>query len=54
MCAGHGIKLLLEHKNSEPAMKILMRNVGMCLYVINSSATRGCTTSRSTWTGSTC
>jgi xylose isomerase len=35
VCAGHGIKLLLEHKNSEPAMKILMRNVGMCLYVIN-------------------
>jgi xylose isomerase len=35
VCAGHGIKLLLEHKNSEPAMKILMRNIGMCLYVIS-------------------
>lgn len=34
-CAGHGVKLLLEHKNSEPAMKILMRNIGMCLYVIH-------------------
>ncbi len=35
VCASHGIKLLLEHKNSEPAMKILMRNIGMCLYVIS-------------------
>ncbi len=35
ICAGHGVKLLLEHKNSEPAMKILMRNVGMCLHVIH-------------------
>ncbi len=35
VCAGHGVKLLLEHKNSEPAMKILMRNIGMCLYVIH-------------------
>ena len=34
-CAAHGVKLLLEHKNSEPAMKILMRNIGMCLYVIH-------------------
>ncbi len=35
ICAQHGVKLLLEHKNSEPAMKILMRNIGMCLFVIN-------------------
>ena len=35
LCAGHGVNLLLEHKNSEPAMKILMRNIGMCLYVIH-------------------
>jgi xylose isomerase len=41
VCADHGIKLLLEHKNSEPAMKILMRNVGMCLYVINKLRDRG-------------
>jgi xylose isomerase len=35
ICARHGVKLLLEHKNSEPAMKILMRNIGMCLFVAN-------------------
>ena len=34
-CARHGIKLFLEHKNSEPAMKILMRNIGMTLHVIH-------------------
>src|SRR5436305_267448 len=34
-CARHGIKLFLEHKNSEPAMKILMRNIGMCLHVVH-------------------
>ena len=34
-CERHGIKLLLEHKNSEPAMKILMRNIGMCLHVVH-------------------
>jgi xylose isomerase len=33
VCRDHGVKLLLEHKNSEPAMKILMRNIGMCLFV---------------------
>jgi xylose isomerase len=31
----HGRKLFLEHKNSEPAMKILMRNIGMTLHVIH-------------------
>jgi xylose isomerase len=35
VCKRHGVKLLLEHKNSEPAMKILMRNIGMCLYVVH-------------------
>jgi xylose isomerase len=35
VCASNGVKLFLEHKNSEPAMKILMRNIGMCLFVIN-------------------
>jgi xylose isomerase len=30
-----GQLLFLEHKNSEPAMKILMRNVGMTLHVIH-------------------
>ncbi|HEU0335185.1 MAG TPA: TIM barrel protein [Gaiellaceae bacterium] len=40
-CRAHGIRLFLEHKNSEPAMKILMRNVGMTLHVIHSLRTRG-------------
>jgi xylose isomerase len=35
VCATHGVKLFLEHKNSEPAMKILMRNIGMTLHVIH-------------------
>jgi len=30
-----GVTVFLEHKNSEPAMKILMRNIGMTLYVIS-------------------
>jgi xylose isomerase len=34
-CRDHGIHLFLEHKNSEPAMKIFMRNIGMCLHVIH-------------------
>ncbi len=41
VCAGHGVKLFLEHKNSEPAMKILMRNVGMTLHVIHSLRAQG-------------
>ena len=40
-CAAHGIKLFLEHKNSEPAMKILMRNIGMTLHVIHKLRTQG-------------
>ena len=39
--SSHGVKLLLEHKNSEPAMKILMRNIGMCLYVVHKLSERG-------------
>jgi xylose isomerase len=35
ICGRHGVRLFLEHKNSEPAMKILMRNIGMCLHVIH-------------------
>jgi xylose isomerase len=35
--------LLLEHKNSEPAMKIHMGNVGMTLHVIHSLRARGIT-----------
>jgi xylose isomerase len=34
VCRDHGVKLFLEHKNSEPAMKILMRNIGMTLFVV--------------------
>ena len=41
MCAGHGVKLFLEHKNSEPAMKILMRNMGMTLHVIHKLRAEG-------------
>jgi len=33
--AEHGVTVFLEHKNSEPAMKILMRNIGMTLHVIH-------------------
>jgi xylose isomerase len=40
-CAEHGLKLFLEHKNSEPAMKILMRNVGMTLHVIHTLRAQG-------------
>jgi xylose isomerase len=40
-CRDGGIKLFLEHKNSEPAMKILMRNVGMTLHVIHKLRAQG-------------
>jgi xylose isomerase len=40
-CRQHGVKLFLEHKNSEPAMKILMRNVGMTLHVIHKLRAQG-------------
>jgi xylose isomerase len=39
--AGHGRTLFLEHKNSEPAMKIFMRNIGMTLHVIHKLRTQG-------------
>ncbi len=41
MCARHGVKLFLEHKNSEPAMKIFMRNIGMTLHVMHTLRARG-------------
>ena len=41
VCARHGIKLFLEHKNSEPAMKILMRNIGMCMHVAHKLRAQG-------------
>ncbi len=40
-CKEHGVELFLEHKNSEPAMKIFMRNIGMTLHVIHTLRTRG-------------
>jgi xylose isomerase len=36
-----GRLLFLEHKNSEPAMKILMRNIGMTLHIIHTLRARG-------------
>jgi xylose isomerase len=41
ICARRGVTLLLEHKNSEPAMKILMRNIGMTLHVIHKLRAEG-------------
>src|SRR5581483_11834279 len=38
---GRGVTVLLEHKNSEPAMKILMRNVGMTLHVVHTLRRQG-------------
>ena len=43
VCGKHGKKLFLEHKNSEPAMKILMRNIGMTLHVIHKLRAEGIT-----------
>jgi len=42
---GRGVPVLLEHKNSEPAMKILMRDLGMTMYVVRKVAERGVDTS---------
>jgi xylose isomerase len=36
-----GVTMLLEHKNSEPAMRILMRDIGMTMYVINKVKEKG-------------
>lgn len=41
---GLGVVVLLEHKNSEPAMRILMRDIGMTLYVINKVREQGVST----------
>jgi len=40
------VTVLLEHKNSEPAMKVLMRNLGMALWVINKLGQSGIDVSR--------
>jgi xylose isomerase len=38
-----GVTIFLEHKNSEPAMKILMRSIGMTLHVIHKLRAQGLT-----------
>lgn len=43
--AQKGVRVFLEHKNSEPAMKILMRNMGMAIYVVNKLREMGYNTS---------
>src|ERR687885_1082497 len=40
-----GVKVFLEHKNSEPAMKILMQNIGMTLFTIQKVRALGVDTS---------
>ena len=40
-CRERGVLLFLEHKNSEPAMKIFMRNIGMTLHVIHKLRAQG-------------
>jgi xylose isomerase len=40
-CRDLGVPMYLEHKNSEPAMKILMRNIGMTLHVIHTLRRQG-------------
>lgn len=44
--AQHGVAVFLEHKNSEPAMKILMRNIGMTIFTIHKIAAKGVDVSR--------
>jgi xylose isomerase len=39
--AEKGVTIFLEHKNSEPAMKIFMRNIGMTLHVIHTLRRQG-------------
>src|SRR5215203_3175715 len=41
VCADRGVKLFLEHKNSEPAMKIHMGNIGMALHIIHKLRAKG-------------
>jgi xylose isomerase len=40
-CGEHGVQLFLEHKNSEPAMKIHMANIGMTLHIIHKLRAQG-------------
>lgn len=43
--ASKGVKVFLEHKNSEPAMRILMRNIGMAIFVVRKLKELGYNTS---------
>lgn len=36
-----GVTVLLEHKNSEPAMRILMRDIGMTMFVVHKVKEKG-------------
>jgi xylose isomerase len=36
-----GVTVLLEHKNSEPAMRILMRDIGMTMFVVQKVKEKG-------------
>lgn len=44
--ASKGVTVFLEHKNSEPAMKVFMRDMGMCMYIINKLTRLGVDTSK--------
>jgi xylose isomerase len=41
-----GVTIFLEHKNSEPQMKIYMRDMGMCMFVIHKLQRMGLDTGR--------
>lgn len=41
-----GVTIFLEHKNSEPAMRILMRDIGMAMFVIRKVGDLGVPTDR--------
>lgn len=40
----YGVVVLLEHKNSEPAMRVLMRDIGMTMYLISKVREKGVAT----------
>jgi len=41
-----GVTVFLEHKNSEPAMRIMMRDIGMTIFVINKVKEKGVPTDK--------
>lgn len=44
--AQQGVTVFLEHKNSEPQMKIYMRDMGMCIFVVRELERQGIDVSR--------